>query len=64
MLPARPEVGRAIGEAAREHGAEFTLDAVKTGLRIGPGSYQQWARDTCGSSAHSDEAMKLAAGVA
>ena len=43
VLPARPEVVRAIGEAAREHGALFILDEVKTALRIRPGSYQQWA---------------------
>lgn len=43
VAPARPEVFRRIAEAAREHGAVFVLDEVKTGLRIRPGSFQQWA---------------------
>ncbi|MDC0715704.1 aspartate aminotransferase family protein [Nannocystis bainbridge] len=44
MMPAsRPELARLFAEHAREHGAVFILDEIKTGLRIRPGSFQQWA---------------------
>ena len=36
-------LGRLFAEHAREHGAVFILDEIKTGLRIRPGSFQQWA---------------------
>jgi len=43
MPPSRPELARLFAELAREHGAVFILDEIKTGLRIRPGSFQQWA---------------------
>lgn len=44
MMPSsRPELAGRFAEVAREHGAVFILDEIKTGLRIRPGSFQQWA---------------------
>jgi glutamate-1-semialdehyde 2,1-aminomutase len=43
VIPGRPEPFHEIAAIAREHGAVFVLDEVKTGLRIRPGSFQQWA---------------------
>ena len=41
ILPSRPEVFRALQASARNAGAVFILDEVKTALRIRPGSFQQ-----------------------
>lgn len=43
VMPARPEVFHELAALTRAHGAVFVLDEVKTGLRIRPGSFQQWA---------------------
>lgn len=43
LPPARPELARVFADIAREHAAVFILDEIKTGLRIRPGSYQQYA---------------------
>ncbi|MBZ5711666.1 aspartate aminotransferase family protein [Nannocystis pusilla] len=44
MMPAaRPELTRQFAELTRERGAVFILDEIKTGLRIRPNSFQQWA---------------------
>lgn len=43
VIPGRPEPFHELAALTRAHGAVFVLDEVKTGLRIRPGSFQQWA---------------------
>jgi glutamate-1-semialdehyde aminotransferase len=42
ILPSRPEVFQSLQTSARNAGAVFILDEVKTALRIRPGSFQQY----------------------